>query len=281
MKRIYMDYAATTPMHPDVAIAMNPYYTDNFGNPSSIHSFGRDARKAMDGARDNISAFIGARSDEIIFTSGGTEADNFALEGAARTGRALRRGRETAAQRERAARRAARTGRDLHRGRERQQRRGRDLHEGRRVPGESCAEEETAAQRERAARRAACSRRDLHRGRERQQRRGRELCGGRRIGGESCADGGTEGYRARATPPFYPECCTTKLGTVGEGMILLTMVVFQPIIKTRCIREAMLMVVTLSAGNCNSLGVSAVVTGAGLRGCCCSWGWVIGFVFQL
>ena len=83
MKRIYMDYAATTPVHPDVAGVMGPYYTDNFGNPSSIHSFGRDARKAMDSARDNIAAFIGARSDEIIFTSGGTEADNFALEGAA------------------------------------------------------------------------------------------------------------------------------------------------------------------------------------------------------
>ena len=81
MKRIYMDYAATTPMHPDVAAGMAPYYTDNFGNPSSIHSFGRDARKAMDGARDNIAAFIGSRPDEIIFTSGGTEADNFALEG--------------------------------------------------------------------------------------------------------------------------------------------------------------------------------------------------------
>ncbi len=83
MKRIYMDYAATTPMHPDVAETMKPYFTDNFGNPSSIHSYGRDARKAIDAARDNIAAFIGARPDEIIFTSGGTEADNFALEGVA------------------------------------------------------------------------------------------------------------------------------------------------------------------------------------------------------
>ena len=83
MKRIYMDYAATTPMHPDVAAAMAPYFTENFGNPSSIHSFGRDARKAVDAARDNIAAFIGARSDEIVFTSGGTESDNFALEGIA------------------------------------------------------------------------------------------------------------------------------------------------------------------------------------------------------
>lgn len=83
MKRIYMDYAATTPMHPDVLEAMRPYFTENFGNPSSIHSFGREARKAVDCARDNIAAFIGARSDEIIFTSGGTESDNFALEGVA------------------------------------------------------------------------------------------------------------------------------------------------------------------------------------------------------
>lgn len=83
MKRIYMDYAATTPMHPDVLTAMKPYFTDNFGNPSSIHSFGREAKKAIDAARDDIAGFIGARSDEIIFTSGGTEADNFALEGIA------------------------------------------------------------------------------------------------------------------------------------------------------------------------------------------------------
>jgi len=83
MKRIYMDYAATTPMHPEVAEAVRPYFSDNFGNPSSIHSFGREAKKAIDDARDGIAGFIGARSDEIIFTSGGTEADNFALEGIA------------------------------------------------------------------------------------------------------------------------------------------------------------------------------------------------------
>ena len=78
-----MDYAATTPTHPEVIDAMKPYFSDKFGNPSSIHSFGREAKKAIDEARDNIAGFIGARSDEIIFTSGGTEADNFALEGIA------------------------------------------------------------------------------------------------------------------------------------------------------------------------------------------------------
>lgn len=83
MKRIYMDYAATTPMHPDVLEAMKPYFSDHFGNPSSIHFYGREAKKAIDSARDAIAGFIGAKSEEIVFTSGGTEADNFALEGIA------------------------------------------------------------------------------------------------------------------------------------------------------------------------------------------------------
>ncbi len=83
MKRIYMDYAATTPTHPEVLEAMKPYFTDIFGNPSSIHSFGREAKKAVDASRDGIADLIGARSEEIFFTSGGTEADNFALEGVA------------------------------------------------------------------------------------------------------------------------------------------------------------------------------------------------------
>jgi len=83
MKRIYMDHAATTPMHPEVSEAMKPYFLDKFGNASSIHSFGREAKRAIDSSRDTIANFIGARSEEIIFTSGGTEADNFALEGLA------------------------------------------------------------------------------------------------------------------------------------------------------------------------------------------------------
>ncbi len=83
MKRIYLDYAATTPTHPEVIAAMLPYFNDSFGNPSSIHSFGQEARAAIESARDKIATLIGARSEEIVFTSGGTEADNFALKGIA------------------------------------------------------------------------------------------------------------------------------------------------------------------------------------------------------
>lgn len=81
MKRIYLDYAATTPTDPEVARAMIPYLTKAFGNPSSNHSFGLEAREAVEEARSKVAAFIGARSDEIVFTSGGTEADNLALKG--------------------------------------------------------------------------------------------------------------------------------------------------------------------------------------------------------
>ena len=83
MKRIYLDYAATTPTHPEVIEAMLPYFSDSFGNPSSIHSFGQEARGAIESARDTIATLIGAGSEEIVFTSGGTEADNFALKGIA------------------------------------------------------------------------------------------------------------------------------------------------------------------------------------------------------
>ena len=83
MKRIYLDHAATTPTDPEVVAAMLPYFTDAFGNPSSIHSFGQEARVALEEARDKIASLIGARSEEIVFTSGGTEADNFALIGIA------------------------------------------------------------------------------------------------------------------------------------------------------------------------------------------------------
>ncbi|MBC8275521.1 MAG: cysteine desulfurase NifS [Chloroflexi bacterium] len=81
MKRIYLDYAATTPTHPEVLKAMLPYFTDAFGNPSSIHSFGQEAKEAIEKARSQVSALIGARSEEIVFTGSGTEADNFALKG--------------------------------------------------------------------------------------------------------------------------------------------------------------------------------------------------------
>lgn len=68
-------------MHPEVLEAMGPYFADKFGNPSSIHSFGREAREGIDASRDTIASFMGAKSEEIFFTSGGTESDNFALEG--------------------------------------------------------------------------------------------------------------------------------------------------------------------------------------------------------
>jgi len=83
MKRIYLDYAATTPIHPEVVEAMLPYLSDVFGNPSSIHSFGQEAKAAVEEARDKIAALVGARSEEIVFTGGGTEADNFAIKGTA------------------------------------------------------------------------------------------------------------------------------------------------------------------------------------------------------
>ncbi|TES87259.1 MAG: cysteine desulfurase NifS [Dehalococcoidia bacterium] len=83
MKRIYLDYAATTPTHPDVVKAMLPYFSDSFGNPSSIYACGQEAKEAIEGARASVAALIGAHEDEIAFTSGGTEADNAALKGVA------------------------------------------------------------------------------------------------------------------------------------------------------------------------------------------------------
>ncbi len=85
MKRIYLDYAATTPTDPEVIEAMLPYFTDAFGNPSSIYSYGQEAKGAIEEARVKIAHLIGALDEEIVFTSGGTEADNFALKGAAFT----------------------------------------------------------------------------------------------------------------------------------------------------------------------------------------------------
>jgi cysteine desulfurase len=83
MRRIYLDHAATTPTHPEVVKAMLPYFTDAFGNPSSIHSYGQEAKGAIEEARIKVAELIGARSEEIVFTGGGTEADNFALKGIA------------------------------------------------------------------------------------------------------------------------------------------------------------------------------------------------------
>jgi cysteine desulfurase len=83
MKRIYLDHAATTPADHRVVESMLPYFSDSFGNPSSIHSLGLETRTAVGEARERVASLIGAASDEIIFTSGGTEADNLAIKGAA------------------------------------------------------------------------------------------------------------------------------------------------------------------------------------------------------
>jgi cysteine desulfurase len=83
MERIYLDHAATSPMHPKVMETMMEVMNSTFGNPSSIHSFGREARNQIDNARETLAKSIGAKEQEIIFTSGGTEADNMALFGVA------------------------------------------------------------------------------------------------------------------------------------------------------------------------------------------------------
>jgi cysteine desulfurase len=82
-ERVYLDHNATTPLHPAVLAAMLPYLTERFGNPSSIHAFGRQARAGLDEARARVAGLIGARPEEIVFTSGGTEADHLALHGVA------------------------------------------------------------------------------------------------------------------------------------------------------------------------------------------------------
>jgi cysteine desulfurase len=79
---IYLDHAATTPVREEVLEAMIPFYGPRFGNPSSTHRWGRDARTALDEARERVAQCLRARPDEICFTSGGTEADNIAILGA-------------------------------------------------------------------------------------------------------------------------------------------------------------------------------------------------------
>ncbi len=85
---IYLDHAATTPVRPEVITAMLPYLGETFGNPSSAHAFGRRARAALDEAHELLAARLGAEPREIVFTSGGTEANNLALKGAAWAGKA-------------------------------------------------------------------------------------------------------------------------------------------------------------------------------------------------
>ena len=83
MERIYLDYAATTPCDSRVVEAMRPYFTEKFGNPSSIHSFGQEAKKGLEDARQVLADFLGAKPEEIVFTSGGTESNNFTIFGVA------------------------------------------------------------------------------------------------------------------------------------------------------------------------------------------------------
>src|SRR5215475_6591728 len=81
MNRVYFDHNATTPVEPEVLEAMLPFLSGEYGNASSIHTFGQKARAAVETARDRVAALIGARAQEIVFTSGGTEADNHAIFG--------------------------------------------------------------------------------------------------------------------------------------------------------------------------------------------------------
>ena len=83
MHPIYMDYAATTPTDKRVIEAMLPYFGEIYGNPSSLHAFGQEAKAAVEAAREKIASFLGADPAEIVFTSGGTESDNFAIKGVA------------------------------------------------------------------------------------------------------------------------------------------------------------------------------------------------------
>ncbi|MGH7313073.1 MAG: cysteine desulfurase family protein, partial [Candidatus Rokuibacteriota bacterium] len=85
-RRVYLDHNASTPVHPDVVAEMLPYFAERFGNPSSVHAFGREARDGVDRARERIASFLHAAPEEIVFTSGGTESDNLGIKGLALAG---------------------------------------------------------------------------------------------------------------------------------------------------------------------------------------------------
>jgi cysteine desulfurase len=82
-RRVYLDHNASTPVHPEVLAEMLPYFSESFGNPSSVHGFGREARAGLDVARDRIARFLKVAPEELVFTSGGTESDNFGVKGLA------------------------------------------------------------------------------------------------------------------------------------------------------------------------------------------------------
>ena len=86
MRRVYLDNNATTPLLPEVFEAMRPYFAEHFGNASSIHQHGQETRAAVERARESLAALLGSRASEVVFTSGGTEADNLAISGLTRAG---------------------------------------------------------------------------------------------------------------------------------------------------------------------------------------------------
>ena len=86
MRRVYLDNNATTPVLPEVLEAMRPYFGEHFGNASSIHHHGQETRAAVERARESVAALLGCRASEVVFTSGGTEADNLAIFGLTRSG---------------------------------------------------------------------------------------------------------------------------------------------------------------------------------------------------
>jgi cysteine desulfurase len=82
-RKVYLDHNASTPVHPEVVSAMLPYFSEHFGNPSSVHGFGREAREGLETAREQVAHFLRVGKEEIVFTSGGTESDNMAIKGVA------------------------------------------------------------------------------------------------------------------------------------------------------------------------------------------------------
>src|SRR5579872_3390854 len=86
MRRVYLDNNATTPVLPEVFEAMRPWFGEHFGNASSIHHHGQETRAAVENARESVAGLLGCSASEIVFTSGGTEADNLALAGLVKAG---------------------------------------------------------------------------------------------------------------------------------------------------------------------------------------------------